>query len=174
MVLRRLFPTVAFLLLVFGALRAPAQVGVYGEFSAEKMTFPYAPWIYGPTIGGYWDKGHFGFLATGLDVRVAFLGSGQTVLDSGLVGPRLVVRPHVVPIQPYVEALIGAGHADFGEGFSQTSITKFQYQFLGGVDLTVLPRLDWRVAEFSFGELSGLGESLNPKTISTGVVLRLP
>ncbi|MHB1857169.1 MAG: hypothetical protein ACYCPM_07010, partial [Acidobacteriaceae bacterium] len=69
---------------------------------------------------------------------------------------------------------IGAGHADYGQGVAHVSATKFQYQFLGGLDLTVLPRIDWRVVEFSYGGLSGLGSSLNPKTISTGIVVRLP
>jgi hypothetical protein len=38
----------------------------------------------------------------------------------------------------------------------------------------VLPRLDWRVVEFSYGGLSALNGTLNPRTLSTGLVLRLP
>jgi hypothetical protein len=78
-----------------------------------------------------------------------------------------------MPIHPYIEALVGAGHADYGQGSAKVTATKFQYQFLGGLDLTILPRIDWRLVEFSYGGLSGLGSSFNPKTLSTGIVIRL-
>ena len=162
-----------FLLLLF-SLHAKAQVGLYAEFSAAKVNVPNSNWIYGSTFGGYIDHGHFWILSTGLDARGAILGSGVNTLDSGLVGPRLVVTPHVLPIKPYIEGLVGVGRAGYYQGTAPTTVTKFQYQFLGGVDWTLLPRIDWRVAEFSYGGLSGLGSSFNPKTISTGIVLRLP
>lgn len=154
-------------------MAATAQVGIYGEFSATKLNVPNTSWIYGPTFGAYLDKGHFWVFRSGVDARGAILGSGSTTLDSGLVGPRVAVRLHPLPMQPYVEALIGAGHADYGQGEAYVSATKFQYQFLGGLDLTILPRIDWRLVEFSYGGLSGLGSSFNPKTISTGIVIRL-
>lgn len=159
---------------LFLAASAHAQVGLYGEFSAAKVNVPGSKWIYGPTFGGYYDRGHLLFLSTGLDARGAVLGTGHNTLDSGLIGPRLVFQPHVLPIQPYVEALIGLGHAGYYQGTAPTTVTKFQYQFLGGLDLTILPRIDWRVVEFSYGGLSGLGSSFNPKVLSTGIVIRLP
>ncbi len=147
-----------------------AQTGLYVDFSAARLNNP-GGWIYGPTAGIYFDHGHLLFLSTGLDLRGSFLGGGgSTQLYSGLVGPRLAIRPHVVPIKPYVEAVIGAGRVDT----NSASATQFEYQFLGGVDLTILPRIDWRTVEFSYGGLSGLNGSLHPKTISTGLVLRLP
>ncbi len=165
---------IPFVLLLLCSLYANAQLGLYAEFSAAKVNAPGADWIYGPTFGGYFDRGHLLFLSTGLDARGAILGSGDNKLDSGLVGPRLAFRPHVVPIQPYVEALIGAGQTAYYDGFTTRTVTKLEYQFLGGLDFTVLPRLDWRAVEFSYGGLSGLGSSFNPKTISTGIVVRLP
>ena len=165
----------AFLLfLLFCSANALAQIGVYGEFSAAKLNVPNTGWIFGPTLGGYYDKGHLLFLNTGIDARVGFLGTGSTQLDNGLIGPRLAIVPHVLPVKPYVEALIGAGHVNYGQGISSVSATKFEYQFLGGLDFTVFPRLDWRVVEFSYGGVSGLGSSLNPETVSTGLVVRLP
>jgi hypothetical protein len=81
---------------------------------------------------------------------------------------------HIIPLHPYVEATAGVGNLNF-EGGSPTNSTRFEYQFLGGLDYTVLPRIDWRVAEFSYGELSALnGNSFHPRTLSTGIVLRLP
>ncbi|MHB8303983.1 MAG: hypothetical protein ACYDC6_14315, partial [Acidobacteriaceae bacterium] len=174
------------LVLLFSSAGAMAQLGVYGEFTAGKSNVPLASgmngpsWMYGPTFGVYYDPWHLPFLAAGLDARGVFLGSGNNKLDSGLFGPRLVFRPHVLPIQPYVEGLLGVGHAkyyEFGQ-FAQMAAsynaTNFEYQFLGGLDLTVFPRIDWRVVEFSYGGLSGLGTSYNPETISTGLVVRLP
>ena len=158
---------------------AQAQTAIYGEFSAAKSA-PNASWMYGPTVGLYHDSGH-GFFATGLDVRGTFAGRGDTngsntsqTLDTVMGGVRLAITPHLLPIKPYAEALGGLGHLKSGEGSERTSSTKFAYQFLGGVDFTFFPRLDWRVVEFSYGRLAGLDGSLAPKTLSTGLVLRLP
>lgn len=166
--------TFLFFVLLFSPLAVTAQVGLYGEFSAAKINRPNTGWSYGPTFGVYYDPWHVPFIGAGIDGRVALLGSSSTTLNSGLVGPRLVFIPHVLPFQPYVEALGGVGHAQFGQGIARQSNTSFEYQFLGGLDTTILPRIDWRVVEFSYGGVSGLGTSLNPETISTGLVVRLP
>jgi hypothetical protein len=100
------------------------------------------------------------------------VGSGATKIVSGLAGPRLTFKPHVIPLMPYVEALAGAGDVQYGQGVARTSATKLEYQFLGGLDWTIFPRVDWRVIEFSYGGFAG--PSLNPKNLSTGIVLRLP
>jgi len=158
---------------------AQGQTAVYGEFTAAKSA-PNASWMYGPTVGLYHDSGH-GLIATGFDVRGTFAGRGDTnghgtsqSLDTVLVGVRLAVTPHVLPIKPYGEVLGGVGHLKTGQGSARTSSTKFAYQFVGGLDLTIFPRVDWRVAEFSYGRLAGLGDSFAPKTLSTGIVFRLP
>lgn len=159
---------------------AQAQTAIYGEFTGAKTSAAHTAWMYGPTVGLYHDSGH-GLLATGLDIRGTFAGRGDTngadssqTLDTLLGGVRLAVTPHVLPIKPYGEVLGGLGHLKTGQGSARTSSTKFAYQFLGGLDLTILPRVDWRVVEFSYGRLAGLGDSFAPKTLSTGIVLRLP
>lgn len=159
---------------------ALAQTGVYAEFTGGKISAANTPWMYGPTIGLYHDNG-FGPIALGLDVRGSFLRRGDTngagssqSLNTLEGGVRLAVTPHVLPIKPYVEALGGYGGLTTGQGTARTSASHFTYQFLGGVDLTFFPRLDWRVVEFSYGRLTGLGDSYAPKTLSTGLVLRLP
>jgi hypothetical protein len=157
-----------------------AQTAVYGEFTAAKLSAANTSWMYGPTVGLYHDSGH-GLLATGLDVRGTFAGRGDTngagssqTLDTLLGGVRLAVTPHVLPIKPYGEVLGGLGHLKTGQGSARTSSTKFAYQFVGGVDFTIFPRVDWRVVEFSYGRLAGLGDSFVPKTLGTGIVFRLP
>jgi hypothetical protein len=150
-----------------------AQTGIYAEFGGSKINAPSNDWIYGPTFGAYSDFIPLPFLHLGADLRGSVLGVSQnTTLYSGMIGPRLSVHPHVLPINPYIETVFGFGHYDYGSNGG--SDTKFEYQFLGGIDHTVIPRLDWRVVEFSYGGLSAFGSSIHPKTISTGLVLRLP
>lgn len=154
-------------------IAAHAQTGIYVEFGGSKVDAPSNQWIYGPTFGLYHDFYSVPFVHLGADLRGSVLGISQTTtLYNGLVGPRVSLHPHVLPLMPYLEGLGGVGHYDFGAG--QGANTKFEYQLLAGIDLTVIPRLDWRVVEFSYGGLSAFNGDLHPKTISTGLVLRLP
>lgn len=162
------------------ATAARAQTGIYAEFTGGKVPSANTPWMYGPTVGLYHDNG-FGPIALGLDVRGSFLRRGDTngadtnqSLNTLEGGVRLAITPHVLPFKPYVEALGGYGGLTTGQGTLRTSASHLTYQFLGGLDFTFFPRLDWRVAEFSYGRLSGLSGSYAPKTLSTGLVLRLP
>jgi hypothetical protein len=164
-------------LLLFGTfaitVTVQAQTGLYAEFGASKVDAPSDNWIYGPTFGLYHDFFSVPFIHAGADLRGSVLGVSQTTsLYSGTIGPRISLHPHVLPVMPYLEALFGFGHYDYGAG--QGSNTQFEYQFLAGADLTVLPRIDWRVIEFSYGGLSAFNGDLHPRTLSTGIVLRLP
>lgn len=148
-----------------------AETGVYATFTAGKTGSPNTDWIYGPTVGAYFDSKHLPVVEWGADVRGVFLGgSGRNQIQSGLVGPRIAAHLPVIPIKPYAEMLVGVGHAQA----NQSSATKFQYQGLIGADVTVLPRIDWRVVEFSYGGLPSFNGGTNPKTISTGIVFRVP
>lgn len=154
---------------------ASAQTGVYATFTAAQTDVPNTKWIYGPTVGAYFDSSHFAVAEWGVDLRGSFLGgSGNYQLQSGLVGPRVAAHLPVLPLRPYAEALIGVGHIQVGQGVAQTSATKFQYQVLGGLDVTVLPRLDWRVVEASYGGLNDVLGGVHPTTLSTGIVFRVP
>ncbi len=166
--------------LLCGGVAGLGQTAIYAEFTGGKISAANTDWMYGPTIGLYHDNG-LGLIALGYDVRGSFLRRGDThgsdsneSLNSLEGGVRAAVTPHVLPIKPYVEALVGYGGLTTGQGVTRESASHAAYQFLGGVDLTFFPRLDWRVAEFSYGRLSGLGDTYAPKTISTGLVFRLP
>jgi len=162
-----------FLMLFVVTIAAQAQTGLYVEYGASKVDAPSNDWIYGPTFGVYHDFYSVPFVHLGADLRGSVLGISQTTtLYSGLIGPRVSLHPKVLPFMPYLEGLGGVGHYDFG--VREESNTKFEYQFLAGVDFTVFPRLDWRVIEFSYGGLSVFNGDLHPKTLSTGLVLRLP
>jgi hypothetical protein len=152
---------------------ASAQTGLYAEYGASEVDAPGGNWIHGPTFGLYHDFYSIPLIHFGADLRGSLLGISQnTQLYSGEIGPRVSIHPHVLPLMPYAEGVFGIGHYDFGEG--RGSDNQFEYQFLGGVDLTFFPHLDWRVIEFSYGGLSTLNGDLHPKTLSTGLVLRLP
>lgn len=166
--------------LAAAALGLPAQTAIYGEFTGGKVPAAHTDWMYGPTVGLYHDNG-LGLIALGYDVRGTFLRHGDVngassneSLNMVEVGVRGAVTPHVLPIKPYAEALVGYGGLTVGQGSARQNGSHATYQFLGGVDFTFFPRLDWRVVEFSYGGLSGLGSTYAPKTLSTGLVFRLP
>jgi hypothetical protein len=165
----------AILLFVFLPLSLHAQLGLYGSFSATKLNVPNNNnFLYGGTFGGYLASGQLAVLSVGFDFRGSAVGGGGTSFDSGSAGPRVGLNTHLLPVHPYVEGLVGVGHASFTEA-PIGNVTKFEYQFLGGFDYAILPRVDWRIAEFSYGGLAGLSSnSFHPKSISTGLVLRLP
>lgn len=174
----------AHVLILFGSLcfvsSAPAQTGIYAEFTGAKVPAANTNWMFGPTVGFYHDTGH-GLVALGYDVRGSFLSRGGSStpnsderLTTLMGGVRLAITPHILPIKPYVEALGGYGHMRAGEGSPRVDSGNAGYQLLAGADLTFFPRLDWRVFEFSYGHIAGLGDSFAPKSYSTGLVLRLP
>lgn len=175
-VLKRLcFVFLFALTLVTLSTKGLAQTGIYATFTAGKTDLPNTDWIYGPTVGAYFDSSHFQALKLGADVRGTFLGgSGNTQMQSVLVGPRVAVHVPTVPVKPYAELLIGAGHIHAGQGFAESSVTKFQYQGVFGADVTILPRFDWRVVEFNYSGLSDYANGIHPKSISTGLVFRIP
>ncbi len=163
---------------------AHAQIGIYGKLdtlrfndNANKNT----TWLYGPGVGVYDDFLHFGPLRAGVDLRGDFLyGSDQKRFRSILGGVRVAVKPPILPFKPYIQGSIGAG------GIKNTSnltanrySTKFEYQVTGGVDTTILPRIDWRAIEVGYGRMPGVGSAAGTPnssmlTISTGIVFRLP
>jgi hypothetical protein len=157
-----------FLFLAF-AMAAPvavqAQTAVYAEFTGATLSVG-LPHIYGGTVGLYSQKS-FGFVALGGDVRGFGLSGGNSQSYSGLViGPRLAIKPHVVPIMPYVELLGGFSRVSAG-GNGNTDLA---YNFVAGGDVTVIPHVDWRAIEYTYGEEHTTG--LAYKALSTGVVVR--
>jgi hypothetical protein len=152
---------------------ARAQAGVYAGFAASNYHTPNVGWQYGPVFGVYFQPWAAPFVRAGLDVRASLLGSGNAKLDSVLVGPRVQIHPRVVPLMPYAEILIGGGHVNLGQGSAAVDKTGAEYQVVGGIDMTIFPRLDWRIAEYSWGSVQSVGD-VKPSTVTTGLVLRLP
>jgi hypothetical protein len=169
------------------AASAPAQIGIYGSFdgthltNSSSSTFETPGWYYGGGLGIYDDFAHFGPVGLGADLRGNLLSGNGQKYRSGLIGLRLAVKPPLLPIRPYVQGSIGVGgptHSGL-QGSGTIYDNKSQYQVVGGVDFTFLPHLDWRVAEFGYGRLTGISSggvapASNLFLIGTGLVVRLP
>jgi hypothetical protein len=164
----------AVFLFALSPLSLHAQLGLYGGFTVQNLGVPPESGyqFYGGTFGAYLASGRLAILDVGLDLRGSFTKNGSDSFNSGAIGPRVGLNLHVLPLHPYVEATAGLGNLNINE--ASTNVTRFEYQFLGGLDFTIFPRIDWRVGEFSYGGLSVFNGSYHPKTLTTGIVLRLP
>jgi hypothetical protein len=165
---RRYLWTLPLLLaLITTTLHAQAKLAVYGTFGGEKSGLPNVGWTTAETFGLYVGVAKLGPLAFSVDGRADL----SSKIKSGLVGPRLAVRLPAIPIKPYAEVLIGAStYATFPDGLKDNG--QFASRAVFGADSSLLPHLDWRVVDFSYG----LNQSANgdhAKTLSTGLVLRL-
>jgi hypothetical protein len=169
----------ALYLFLFSPPSLHAQLGLYGAFTVQNLGVPndngYG--FYGGTFGAYLASGRLAILSLGVDLRGSFTKDGGDSFDSGSIGPRLALNTHILPIlpiHPYVEGTVGLGSLNLAGG-SPSNGFKFEYQVLGGLDFTVFPRVDWRIAEYSYGGLSSLNNfNFHPKSLSSGLVLRLP
>ncbi|MHB8303010.1 MAG: hypothetical protein ACYDC6_09265 [Acidobacteriaceae bacterium] len=199
----KLWKFLSFLLLL-APLSAMAQIGIYGEFSSTHITAASEPQMYGITFGGYDVKSfqrHLNFLSVGPDFRLTLQsGTSSNGIYGGrpaqsligmLVGPRVAFKLPVARLHPYLEGLIGGGDSQIGEiysdaysrfhpsvfnnGANKNGGASLEGQILGGLDLQVKPRVDWRVVEFGYAQLVSTGtHGFGLETLSTGIVVRLP
>jgi hypothetical protein len=159
---------------------ARAQLAMYAQATGASLQLPNTAHVYGATFGFY-DTKRLGLVAIGPDFRGAILKRGDSqglytdqALDTGLGGVRVTITPRALPLMPYGEATIGLGYWRGGVGTTRQDSTHAMMQLVAGVDYTIVPRVDWRVAEFSYGRVGGELGFINPETLSTGIVLRLP
>lgn len=145
----------------FADSRADAQTAVYGGFSGASITAGANPSAYGGLVGLYAQSGHYAYF--GGDFRGSFLSRNTFSYYTGALGPRLALKPPVLPIRPYIEGLVGAASTNNG--------THLNYQIVAGVDWTLLPHIDWRVIDYAYSATTG-GE-VKANIFSTGLVLRL-
>jgi len=166
--LRSLLLVLAATLLLPQALHA--QLAIYGAGTGASLSNANTNWAYGGLGGIYKQGGHLGSIINlGADLRGTFLSREGFHYYTGAAGPRLAIKPHVIPLDPYIEGLIGV--ASYNSGNGSSSSTHFNYQVVGGLDLTILPHVDWRLVDVAY---SGVAEqSIKAVTFSTGLVLRL-
>jgi hypothetical protein len=156
---------------------AHGQLGIYAGFTASNSNIPNENWFYGPTFGAYYNVVKLPVIKLGLDGRAAILsasgGPAQQKIVNGLAGPRLEAHLPLIPLKPYVEGYAGASKVEVGQGSAYSDKTVLGYGFAAGADLTIFPRLDWRVAEYSYTRSNVFG-NITQDTVTTGLVLRLP
>jgi hypothetical protein len=188
---------------------AHAQLGVYGEFTVDRLSniasspLP-APTTSGPNarantadpLGGtggiYYDFLKLGPVKLGADLRGSILttkrGANVSFNDTGtrvysaLGGVRAVFHTRLAPLKPYIQVSAGLGRSDYG--LSNTTSTghvilynNFEYEGLAGLDIKLLPIMDWRVAELGYGGLNPFGtysHNYPIKQVSMGFVFHLP
>ena len=162
------------------AQHAHSQIGIYGQFS---MTHEGSTntWYKGSTFGGYGNIASIGPIHLGADIRGTFGSTAQYHYRDVLFGPRLEVRPRLLPVKPYIQAAVGFGGTRY-TGFTNLGShysNKLQYGVIGGADYTVLPHIDLRIPEIRYTRMSAVSGYPNPPKINVvgigfGLVLRLP
>ncbi len=144
----------------------------------------------GGTGGIYYDFLKLGRVELGADVRGSILtakrGANVSFNDSGtriyslLGGVRASFHTPIAALKPYLQVSAGLGRSDYGLSYSTSNgqdiiYSNFEYQGLAGVDLRVLPMLDWRMVEFGYGGLDPFGtysHNYPIKQVSSGFVVR--
>jgi hypothetical protein len=184
------------------SVSAHAQVGVYGMFTVDRLSnIQSSPLLPSPaprvdpvnplggTGGVYYDFFKLGPIKLGADLRGSILttkrgayvtnNGGGTRIYSALGGVRGVFHTPFAPLKPYVELSAGLGRSDYGL-FTNGAVVlhnNFQYEGLAGLDIKLLPIMDWRVAEFGYGGLDPFGANSHNypiKQVSMGFVFHLP
>ena len=145
---------------------AISRFAIYGTVGGEKSGLPNQGWATAGTVGLYVGVANLGPIALAVDGR-ADLSSN---INSGLIGPRLAVHLPAFPLKPYAEILIG------GSSYSKTAAglkdpSQFASRAVFGADTTILPHIDWRIADFSYS-LNNSSNGGSAKTLTTGLVLR--
>ncbi len=155
-----------FLLLCCGSARA--QLALYGNFEANDQTQT-STFLTGGTFGLYDDFFKLGPIRAGTDVRGSIVSKDNEKLSKILVGVRLAAKPPILPIKPYVQLNGGVAKLSTASASVQPGY-KLAYEVNGGVDLTFLPHVDWRMVEIGVGEIDGIPNS--QFHIATGLVFR--
>ena len=159
-----------FMLGVAVARPASAQISVYADFSASKLTGGITTTtttvLYGPTIGLTAQLASKKRMRVYGDVRTGYYSNGVHFTEAA-IGPKLGLE--MKKFEAYGEVLVGFGRYDNGGANSTDAQTEANF----GLDLKGSGMLDWRVFEFGYQQYYGMGGEFNPKTFSTGVVVHL-
>ncbi|HEX3967581.1 MAG TPA: hypothetical protein VHW70_06420 [Edaphobacter sp.] len=154
------------LILITSNLNAQARFAVYGTAGTEKSGLPNQDWRLAGTFGFYYGVYHVGPLDLSVDAR----GDLSSDIKSGLLGPRLAAKLPVIPLKPYGEFIFGvSSYSRTAAGLKDPN--DFAYRYVVGLDTTILPHLDWRVADFSCG-VNNSANGSHAKTLTSGLVIR--
>jgi hypothetical protein len=169
MKLRFLVSTIA---LAVSTLAAHAQIGVYlnpvfthvTNSTADHGTFAFlgdgktAQTFGGVAFGGYYMAAHTDLLDAGVDVREEIQHGNNAALDSFLIGPRVVFKPTVWEMKPYVQVSVGAAHTHSPQ--STLAATRLTYEGMVGLDRPIARHIDFRVVEVAYGSATTINSSI--------------
>lgn len=189
----------------FATATAQAQFGAYGMFTATRMSgIKSSPEAANPSavensvapLGGtggiYYDFHKFGPVKLGADLRgsvvttkrgaLTHANGGGARINSGLLGIRAVFNAPVLHhvLRPYVQASAGIGSTNYGLLYGNNGVSlhsNFEYMGFVGVDIPLLPIMDFRLVEFGAGALNPFGDRSHTyplQSVSSGVVFHLP
>jgi opacity protein-like surface antigen len=154
--------------LTITTLHAQAKFAVYGTGGTEKSGLQHSGWNTAVTFGFYYGLRHFGPFDFSADVR----GDLSHNIASGVLGPRLAAKIPVFPIMPYAELLFGESSYST-QSNSIRDANSFTYRYVGGVDFTLIPHVDWRLVDYSYSSgITQFNANIHPKTITSGFVIR--
>jgi hypothetical protein len=168
---------------VLGVAAARAQIAIYAQATGASLQFPNTSHLYGGTFGFY-DTKRTGPISIGADFRGGVMQRGSSVgyfndqaLAMGQLGVRVAVAPGVMPglhsLMPYAEGLAGFGYWRGGVGVTRQDANHSLIQLVAGADYAIVPHVQWRVIEFTYGRAGADPGRINPETLSTGIVLQL-
>ena len=155
----------AVILLFSTNLHAQARFAIYGTGGGEKSGLPNDDWHGAGTFGFYYGILHAAIFDISVDAR----GDLSTNIKSGFVGPRVAVKVPVIPIKPYGEFIFGV--STYSTPAHLPIPNDFAYRYVLGLDTTILPHIDWRVADFSYA-INNSANGTHAKTLSSGLVIR--
>ena len=154
----------------------------------------------GGTGGVYYDFKTLGPVRLGADLRGSILttkrggyqnfNGGGARIYSTLGGIRAVFHTPFAPLKPYIQGSAGLGRSDYGLLYTEAGISdngiignspilrnNFEYEGIAGLDIKLLPVLDYRVVELGYGGLDPFGNNSHNypiKQVSMGFVFHLP
>jgi len=146
-------------------LHAQARFAIYGTGGGEKSGLPNDDWQAAGTFGFYYGLLHAAIFDISVDAR----GDLSSNIKSGFLGPRVAVKVPVIPLKPYGEFIFGV--STYSTPNHLPIPNDFAYRYVLGLDTTILPHLDWRVADFSYA-IDNSANSGHAKTLSSGLVIR--
>jgi hypothetical protein len=201
MTFRRLSTLLASTLLGAATAAAHAQLGVFGTVTLDHVTGIQCREAtcgtndgkvsaVGGGFGAFYDFRSVGPMRLGATVRgdvttgnknaAQFASEPKPRVYSALGGVRLMYPVRLFHLAPYVEGAVGMARTNAANPLPANSNGRTVYpaglQFRGfaGVDLPLLPFLDFRVVELGAGAVRNSGSTYPIQSISSGVVLHFP
>jgi hypothetical protein len=167
---RRTIFTLPLLLLslITANLHAQAKLAIYGTAGGEKTEINNESWTLAGTFGLYYGLVHVAPVAISVDAR----GDLSRNINSALFGPRVALTLPAFPIKPYIEILGGVSSYSTQDNGPKNN-TSGNYRWVGGIDSTIFPHLDWRIDySYSASGISQANVTRHPQSLTSGLVIR--